>query len=77
MSKSFKANKLSLNINKTNYMCFHKALYLDDCKLQIHGLEVSRVQDTKFLGVMVHGKLSWYKHINAVCKKVSKNIYFI
>jgi hypothetical protein len=32
---------------------------------------------TKFLGVLVDEKLSWSDHINAVCKKVSKDISFI
>jgi len=44
MSQWFKVNKLSLNTNKTNYMCFHNKPYQDDCKLKIDGLEVSRVQ---------------------------------
>jgi len=67
-------NKLSLNINKTNYMCFHNESYQDYCKLKIDGLEVSRVQVTKFQGVLVDEKLSWFNHINAVCKNVLKNI---
>jgi len=72
MSQWFKVNKLSLNINKTNYMCFHSKPYQDDCKLKMDGLEVSRVQVTKFLEVMVDEKLSSSNHINAVCKNVSK-----
>ena len=59
MSQQFKVNKLSLNINKTNYSCFHNKPYLDDCKLKIDGLEVSRVQVTKFLRALVDEKLSW------------------
>ena len=74
MSRGFKVNKLSLNINKTNYMCSINKLqpYLDSRKLKIDGLEVSRVQVNKFLGVLVDEKLSWSNHINAVCKNVSK-----
>jgi len=53
MSQWFKVNKLSLNINKTNYMCFHNKPYQGDCKLKIGGLKVSRVRVTKFLGVLV------------------------
>jgi len=57
MSRWFKVNKLSLNINKTNYMYFHNKPYLDDYKLKIDRLEVSRVQVTKFLGVLVVEKI--------------------
>ena len=77
MSQWFKVNKLSLNINKPNYNCFHNKPYLGDCKLKIDGLEVRRVQVTKFLGVLVDEKLSWSNYINAVCKDVWKNISVI
>jgi len=76
-SQWFKVIKLSLNINKTSYMCFHNEPYLDDSKLKIDGLEVSRVQVTKFLGILVDEKLSWSNHVNAVCKIVLKNISVI
>ena len=39
-------------------MCFHNEPYTDHCKLKIGGLEVSRVQVIKFLGVLVDEKLS-------------------
>ena len=67
MSQWFKVHKLSLNINKTNYICFRNKPYRDDCKLKIDGLEVGKV--TKFLGVLVEEKLSSSNHINAVYKK--------
>ena len=50
MSEWLKVKKLSLNINKINYVCFHNKPYLDVCKLKIDRLEVSSVQFTKFLG---------------------------
>jgi len=58
-------------------MCFLNKPYLDDCKFKIDGLEVSRIQATKFLGVLVDEELSWSNHINAVCKKSLENIYII
>jgi len=74
MNQWFKVDKLSLNTNKTNCMCFHNKPYQNYCKLKIHVLEVSRVQVTKFLGVLVDEKLSWSNRINAICKNVLKNI---
>ena len=62
MSQWFKVNKLS---------------HLDDCKPHIDGLEVSRVQLAKFLGVLVDEKLSWSNHINIFGKNASENISFI
>jgi len=66
ISQWFKVNKLSLNIYKTNYMCFNNKPYLAYCKLKSDRLEVSRVQVTKFLGVLVDEKFSLSNHINAV-----------
>ena len=76
-SQWFKVSKLSLNINKTNYTCFHNKPHRDYCKLKMDGLEVSRVQVTKFLVVLVDEKLSWSNRMNLVCKIVSKPISLI
>jgi len=57
-------------------MCyFHNKPYLDDSKLKIGGLEVSRVKVTKFLRVLVDEKLSWSNHINAICKTVRYTVH--
>ena len=55
-------------------MRFHNKPHQGDCKLKTDGLELNRVQVTKFVGVLVDEKLSWPNHINAVCKNVSKHI---
>ena len=77
MSQWFKVSRLSLNINKTNYMCFLIKPYQGDCKLKIDRLEVSRVEVTKFLGVLVDEKISWSNHINAICQTSSKYLYYL
>ena len=33
-----------------------------------------RVNNAKFLGVIINSTLSWKDHITALCKKVNKNI---
>jgi len=55
-------------------MCFRNKPYQDDCKLEIGGLDVSRLHVTKFLGLLGDEKLSWYNHNNALCKNLSKNM---
>ena len=40
ISEWFKANKLSLNINKINYTLFHKNCNKDDLTLKISDLEI-------------------------------------
>ena len=57
-------------------MCFHNKAHQDDCELKIDGLEVSRVQVTKFLAVLVDEKLLWSNRINVVCK-MSRKIFLL
>ena len=63
------ANLLSLNITKTSYIIFSKKLH-PDLKLYIEGIQIERVLETKFLGVIITHKLSWKSHIAVVCNKI-------
>ena len=77
-SESFKANKLSLNIKKTNYTLFHKSSTKNDLPLKLPDLKIvnnvlKKQTSVKFLGVMLDGNISWKEHIKTV-KKLSKNI---
>ena len=70
-------NKLSLNINKTNYMVFCKRKTPADMSIKIRNNEIGRVYFTKFLGVQVDHKLEWKEHINYISQKLSKSIGII
>ena len=37
-------------------------------------IAIKRVNNAKFLGVIINSTLSWKDHITILCKKVSKNI---
>ena len=67
-----RANKLSLNINKTHYMLFsNKNVAQPHIAIEIDKLEpITRVKK-KILGVIIDNKLSWKKHISYVCGKVA------
>ena len=70
-----KANKLSLNIDKTDFMLFTKKGFsrvMDE--LQIEGKRIMEVHETKFLEVLIDNKLSWKPHIRYICTKVAKGI---
>ena len=70
-----KANKLILNIEKTNYILFGTQTTIENnLKLYYRNKEIYRVSNTKFLGVFVDEKLSWNNHIDNLCKTLSKNI---
>ena len=69
------SNKLSLNVSKTKYMCFHKFNKTATCpKLKINNVTIGRVNDFKILGLIIFSNLKWNKHINHISIKVSKVI---
>ena len=79
ISEWFKANKLSLNIKKTNYTLFHKNSIKDDLPLKLPDLRIvnsilKRQASIKFLGIMLDENILWKEHIKTVENKLSKNI---
>ena len=74
LKKWFDANKLSLNLSKTKYMIFSNKKINNDVKLTINDMEIERVYDIKFLGVIIDSKLNWKAHVGNVKSKISKTI---
>ena len=66
----FSANRLSLNIAKTNYMFFGKRKLTVDISIKMNK-EVFNV--TKFLGVMIDDKLTWKHNIDLLKSKLSRS----
>ena len=79
ISEWFRANKLSLNENRTRFPLFHRAQYRNNLPLQLPALkindyEIARLSSIKFLGILVDEHLSWIDHINTLENKLSKNL---
>ena len=80
----FKANKLSINASKTNYMIMGTpkmtSIGHDSQDEQINydivldDTKLQRVTETKFLGVVIDENLSWKNHIQGISKTISRNI---
>lgn len=71
----FKWNKLSLNINKNFYIVFHSSYrkYCDaNMNIILDGKIVTKVELTKFLGVLIDQSLNFKKTHWWDCKKLSK-----
>jgi len=76
----FSANKLTLNLDKTNYILFkshRKSSPSQHPLLSINGTPLSPVESTKFLGVYVDQHLTWNDHIKSISSKIAKNIGII
>ena len=63
-----KANKLSLNIAKTEFMVIstRQKFLAENCSeinIQLDGHPISRVEHTKSLGLNIDDRLSWSNHI--------------
>ena len=79
ISQWFKANKLSINIKKTNFTLFHKNSSKDDIPVKLPALmvgnnNIERASSIKFLGVMLDEHISWIDHVRTVENKIAKNI---
>ena len=69
------ANKLILNVDKTNFMIFGtRHINNDTLHLYYNNQALNRVSSTKFLGVVIDEKLSWNHHTNQLCNTISRNI---
>ena len=64
----FMANKLSLNLSKTNYMLFttNTTVRCRTIGFEINGIAIERVQHCKFLGVFFDEGLSWSFHVDHI-----------
>ena len=69
------ANRLSLNIDKNNFMLFTPKNFshcIND--ILINPIKIQDVKETKFLGVIIDNKLKWSAHIMYISKKIASGI---
>ena len=76
LSDWFKANKLSLNIQKPNYIIFKPRQRRNEFTLNIemNGFKMNQIKEVNFLRVILDETLSWKLHISQVASKVSKSV---
>jgi hypothetical protein len=66
-----RANRLSLNIDKTHIMNFGKNTKIapESINISIGGSKLALETSTKFLGIILDSNLSWKEHISYTAKK--------
>ena len=77
VDKWLKSNKLTVNIKKTQYMLFHRTRIkhkVHEDRVHISGSNLVKVNNIKFLGVIIDSKLNWSDHITYIKNKISKSI---
>ena len=78
VSDWMKANKLSLNASKTEYMIIgsHKRLHQIQSvpPIILDNTQIKRVKVTKSLGLMIDETLTWDEQVTLITKKVNKGL---
>ncbi len=74
-----KANRLVLNTDKTVCMVLstrQRRATVPECKinLTINNESIKQVSEAKLLGMLVDENLSWDRHINTLCSKISRKL---
>ena len=75
------ANKLMLNVTKSNYMIFHSVHTPapEENKLMVGNEAIKKQTSTKFLGIYLDENLKWTYQINFIGTKLStgKSLYIL
>ena len=67
------SNRLLLNLKKTHYMIFSQTNNkFSNLNLSLHGVQLKRETESKFLGVIIDEKLTWKKHITTLKTKMAR-----
>ena len=73
----FRANKLTLNVEKTVFMLFHpKGKRLNE-QITFENKIIKNSQETKFLGIWLNDNLSWESHIRQLTIKIKRNMILL
>ena len=73
----FKANKLSLNLDKTVCILFSNQSKTQEITLDIGTYKLQSSDIVKFLGVWIDKKLTWNKHISTLIAKLKQNLHLL
>ena len=70
------ANKLSLNINKSNFVLFHpiQKKLPKSVTLFINNQSLTEENSIRYLGICIDSNRNWKSHINYIAKKVKRSI---
>ena len=73
----FSANRVSLNVSKTNFIIFYssKKKYNPNLiNISLNGHQITHIKHTKFVGVYIDERLNWEEHVKQLPTKLSKII---
>ena len=69
----FRANKLTLNLSKTQLLLFKAQTNIKSFSIEVQDIVIQPSRSCKFLGVTLDEKLDWTPHINDRILKIKRN----
>jgi len=73
LNRWFIANRLHLNVQKTNVMVFPKS-NADNICVTLGHITIERVHTYRYLGVIIDDQPNWYNHIEYIYNKLMKHV---
>ena len=77
ISDWFRANKLTLNVGKTNCLVFGKNPPELTSALSINGERMHVTNTTKFLGIWIDNNLNWNQHLEHIKHRLKYRLYML
>ena len=69
----FRANRLTLNLEKMACILFRKGGKKQELRLEIDGIAIDSTQNTKFLGLWLDSHLNWSMQMSKLFTKIKQN----
>ena len=73
----FKANKLTLNLDKIVCVLFNNKSKTEELTLDIGTYKLHSSETVKFLGVWIDNKMTWNKHVSTLIVKLKQNMQLL
>ena len=73
----FKANKLTLNLDRTVCVLFNSKSKTKELTLNIGTYKLQSSETVKFLGVWIDNKMTWNKHMSTLIVKLKENMQLL
>ena len=73
----FKANKLTLNLDKTVCVLFNSKSKTEELTLNIGTYKLHSSETVKFLGVWIDNKMTWNKHMSTLIVTLKQNMQLL
>ena len=77
INKWLLTNRLSLNVNKSLFMVFTNKSVPHDFAIQLSNQNITYVEHTKFLGIVIDNRLKYSDHVDFIAGKLSRTIGII